>query len=240
MAPTVEALNGAFEALKEYDWGKDVDALKPIEDAVAASSRNAGARKDLEVRLCAVIESGASRAARAYALNQLSIAGTASCAAAVARLLPDPELSHMARYVLERIQGEKPLAALRQSLARVSGLQKVGVINSLGARRDPQAFGALVPLLTDGDEAIACAAAAALGSIGTPEAAAALGGCQGKGSARFARIAADAYLTCAERLLAAGKKVEALAIYEALLAPGQPDSIRRAAQVGIDAASPAR
>ncbi len=49
------------------------------------------------------------------------------------------------------------------------------MIGSLGVRRDAASVPALAALLGDADKAVACAAACALGDIGTPEAAKALG-----------------------------------------------------------------
>ena len=48
--------------------------------------------------------------------------------------------------------------------------------------------------------------------------------------------AADAYLACAEQLLAAGKKLDALAIYKALNSSDQPDHVQIAAKRGLLAA----
>jgi hypothetical protein len=43
---------------------------------------------------------------------------------------------------------------------------------------------------------------------------------------------ADALLACAERLLADGKKAEALAVYRTLANPQQPSHVRSAAERG--------
>ncbi len=58
--------------------------------------------------------------------------------------------------------------------------------------------------------------AAALGSIGTPESAKALEAFQQKAPEALKLAAADAYLACAEGLLADGKKLDAMSIYKAL------------------------
>ena len=50
----------------------------------------------------------------------------------------------------------------------------MGVIGSLGVRRDAKAVDAMAKLLTGADAEVAQAAARALGNIGTPEAAKAL------------------------------------------------------------------
>lgn len=228
-----EALDKAFDALKTFDWGQDRHALAPIDNAVIASHGDAAARADLEKRLAAVLATDAPQCAKDFVCRKLSLIGTAESVPALAKLLGDEKLSHMSRYALERMPCAEAVAALRDALPKVGGVLKVGVINSLGVRRDAQSTQALVALLGDGDKQIAAAAAAALGSIGTPEAAKALGDFQGKAPAELKTAAADAYLVCAERLLAAGKKAEALAIYKALSGDDQPKHIKMAAMRGM-------
>jgi len=211
-----EALDNAFDALKTYDWGSDRAVLKPIDDAVVATHGNAAARKELEKRLAAVLSTDVSRAAKDFVCRKLSIIGTADSVPALAPLLLDEKLSHMARYALERMPCEEAVAAMREALPKAKGLVKVGIINSLGVRRDAQSTAALIKLLGDGDKQVVASAAAALGSIATPEAAKALQQFQKKAPEGLEIAAADACLICAERLLDAGKKLEAMAIYKQL------------------------
>ena len=122
----------------------------------------------------------------------------------------------MARYALERIPASEAGQALRDALPKVSGAVLVGVIGSLGVRRDAASVPALAALLNNADASVARAAAIALGDIGTAEAAKALA--DGKPTTPEATQAAtDASLACAEELLAGGKKVEALAVYKSLV-----------------------
>ena len=220
-----EALDKAFEALKTFEWGQDRNLVKPIDDAVVASHGDAGARKDLETRLVAVLAAGAPQAAKDFACRKLSLIGTAASAPALAGLLGDEKLSHMGRYALERMPCDEAVAAMRGALSKLGGKLKVGVINSLGVRRDAASTGALVALLKDGDKEVAAAAAAALGAIGSPEAAKAL--------LPVHKAAPDACLVCAEQLLADGKKAEAKAIYTALAKADVPKHVRLAAMRGL-------
>ncbi|HTU24180.1 MAG TPA: HEAT repeat domain-containing protein [Pirellulales bacterium] len=225
-------LDEAFEALKTYDWGTDPKVLAPIEEAVVTSHGNADARKDLETRLAAVLTSGVSRDAKDYACRKLMLIGTAQSVPTLAGLLTDNDLSHMARYALERIPAAEAGQALRDALSKVSGPLQVGVIGSLGARHDAEATAPIAALLNNADPSIARAAAIALGDIGTAEAAKALA--DAKPSAPgAAQVAADATLACAEDLLAAGKKAEALAVYKSLAGENQPKNVRLAATRGM-------
>ncbi|MFC1596534.1 HEAT repeat domain-containing protein [Planctomycetota bacterium] len=231
-----EALDKALEALKTFDWGQDRSALGPIDAAVAASKGDKAAQKDLETRLAALLGSDASQAAKDVACRQLSLVGSAACVPAVAPLLTDEKLSHMARYALERIPAPEAVAAMRGALPKVKGRLKVGVINSLGVRRDAKGLAALVALLEDSDKEIASAAAAAVGAVGTPEAAKALNVFQAKAPKAILLAVADARLSCAERLLADGKKADAMAIYKSLSTADLPKHVQVAARRGLLAA----
>jgi HEAT repeat protein len=233
--PTVDKaeLDQALAALKTYDWGADRSAVKPIEDAVVATHGDAAATKDLEMRLAAVLKTDAPYDAKQYVCRKLMVIGTAESVPALAGLLPDNHLSHMARYALERMPVPEAAQALRDALSKVGNAQKVGVLASLGARRDAASASAVAALLTDADKAVARAAACALGDIGTPEAAKALGEFAKKAPAELKLPVADASLVCAERLLAAGKKAEAMMVYKSLSGEDQPKNIRLAATRGL-------
>ena len=231
-----EAVDKALEALKTYDWGQDRSVLKAIDEAVVASHGDAAARKGLQMRLAGVLKTDASGAAKDFVCRKLSLIGSGACVPAVAALLTDEKLSHMARYALERIPDPEAVKAMREAVANTSGQLKVGIINSLGVRRDAESTGALVALLEDSDADVASAAAAALGAIGTPEAAKALGTFQTKAPQALRLAAADAYLACAEGLLADGKKPDATLIYKAL-SKSEHKHVRLAAMRGLLAAT---
>lgn len=228
-----EALDEAFNALKTYDWGSDRAPLAAIDEAVKATHGDAEARGKLEQRLAAVLAADVPQAAKDFACRQLSLVGTAASVPALAPLLADEKLSHMARYALERIPGTEAAAALREALPKVKGLLKVGVIGSIGARRDAASVPALVELLGEGDPQISGAAATALGKIGTEDAAEGIKTFLDRAEGKLRLVAADAYLTCAERLLSAGNKAAALAIYQTLSKADVPKHVRLAAMRGM-------
>ncbi len=227
----------AFESLKTYNEGSSRGAMVPIDDTVIAAIGDAAARKAIEQRLATVLREKISPLAKQYVCSKLGLIGSADCVPVVAEVLADGELSHAARSALEAMPCAEALRALRDSLPQLTGLQKVGVIDSLGARRDAQSVPALIALLQDVDAQVASAASAALGHIGTIEAAQALQQFQPKAPEPIRLAVADALLTCAERLLSAGKKIESLAIYKALSNPQQPKQVRVAASRGLLAAA---
>lgn len=225
-------LDIAFEALKKFDWGSDLAALNPIEDAAIAAHEKPEVGKDLESRLVAALQSELSLDAQEYVCRKLTMVGTAAAVPSLAALLVKREISHMARFALERIPGSEASQALRDALPKVSGPVKIGVISSIGARRDGTAVATLSGLLKDSDPAIARAAALSLGTIGTTESAAALQAAQ-KAATGNSLTLIDALLSCAEAMLASNKLTDASAIYKAFDQASQPRLVRLAAVRGL-------
>jgi len=240
-----EALDKAFAALATFDWGtgitipepgkppEDAGLLAPVENAVVAAHGDAAAGKALEARLAAVLQSDAPRAAKDFACRMLKMIGTAESVPALAALVLDKDLSHMARFALELNCTTEAAAALREALPKVQGGTKIGTIGSLGKRRDAASVAALAELLADADKTIARAAAAALGAIGTPAAATALCDCLKQAPEGLTAAATDACLICAERLLADGQKAAAVAVFKSLSGQDQPPHVRVAVARGL-------
>jgi HEAT repeat protein len=224
-------LEQAFDALKTYDWGVDRHVLDPIDEAVVKTRNDPAARKEIESKLLAVLQSGAPRDAKDYVCRQLRTMGTAASVPALEQLLADAELSHMARYALERIPEPQAGQALERQLRKLSGNLKIGVISSLGTRG--QGVSLLRPLLRDSDEAVARAAAIALGRIASADANKALG--SAKPRPALTAVFADASLSCAGKLLATGHAQEAKATYQRLLKSHPPKLVRLAAERGLKA-----
>ena len=133
----------------------------------------------------------------------------------------------MARYALERIEVPQAAAALRDAMGKLKGELLAGVIGSLGVREDKESTAALAKLVTDSDQMIADAAAVALGNIGTAEAADALA------KAKVTVWSTDASLICAEKLLDAGNKNAAKAVYMRFAVGDHPKHVRLAATAGM-------
>ena len=113
-------------------------------------------------------DSGASAYAKAKACQRLAVAGDSSAVAALAPLLADPVLSHYARTALEPMPGKQADEALRAALGKVQGKLLIGVIGSIGKRRDAEAIVALVRLRGGSDVDVSRAASMALGRIRPP------------------------------------------------------------------------
>ena len=94
----------------------------------------------------------------------------------------------------------------------------------------------LATLLDNADGSLARAAACALGRIGDPQAAAVLVPFARQVPAGMKPAAVDACLVCAERLLADGRRSEAVRIYQSLSGQEQGELVRVAATRGLLAA----
>ncbi|HOT50268.1 MAG TPA: HEAT repeat domain-containing protein, partial [Candidatus Hydrogenedentes bacterium] len=167
-----------------------------------------------------VLKSDASLEQKAEACRVLSYKGGPDCVPILAPMLTDEKLSHIARYALEGMPFPEAGAALRDALGKTAGKLRVGVISSLGIRKDEQAVPALIALLADTDASVAQAAAGSLAAIATPEAvkgieeAVAQAGLPPNNLLPFC----DALCGCAEKLAAKGDRDRAAALYERVIA----------------------
>lgn len=171
-----------------------------------------------EAELLAVLRSDKPEADKALACKGLAVHGGNASVPDLAKLLDNERLASWARIPLEAIPDPACDAALREAAGRLSGKLLVGVVNSLGVRRDAAAVDLLAKLALDPqqDAAVAGAAAVALGKIGGGAAAAPLGKALASSSAPLRLAAAEGCVLCGEQLLAAGKNAEAIALFEAV------------------------
>lgn len=175
-----------------------------------------------------------AKPARLWLLKQLQLIGRAECVDAVAALLgdADAEVRTAARETLACNPAPEANARLVVQLSAAGdAATRIALIHALGYRRDPANVEALGRQLTDADASVAAAAAYALGTIGSAEAAGALAAIK-PNSAQLRRAVADARLRLAQRMLKDGELAEAAEIYRELNAPSQPRAVRLAAKAG--------
>src|SRR5437870_3981564 len=146
----------------------------PLLGILSWSLLASAAEQNDEQALIQVLKSGASLKEKDAACARLKRIGTEQSIPALSALLSDDQLSHSARYALESMPFPKAGAALLQGLENTAGLTRIGIINSLGVRRESQSVPALEKLLVadlaQRDDDTIVAAAAALGQIATPTA----------------------------------------------------------------------
>lgn len=177
----------------------------------------------------ALQKADATQEQKAAACRDLALVGDKDSVPVLAGLLGDEKLGHMARYALEPIADPAVDQALRDSLKTLNGKLLAGVISSIGVRQDVKAVEPLTKLLNHQDPLVACAAASALGQIGTLPAGEALLKAVGEAKGEVQLAAGDALLNGSSKLVAGGHLSEALRFYAALRKQEMPAVIRLAA-----------
>ena len=179
--------------------------------------------------LVGVLRSDASLAEKAMACRRLAVVGDARSVPALANLLTDEQLATYARSGLEGIAGTASDDALQAAAQRLQGNLLIGVLDSIGRRRDPRAIEALVPLLASEDRTVAAAAARALGYIGNSQAAEILLDRLNNGPKDIRTAIANACLICAQQRERDGGRAQAIAIYNTVREADLPEHLTLAA-----------
>jgi hypothetical protein len=175
---------------------------------------------------------------KAIACKKLAFVGGKDCIQPMAALLSHPQLACYARFGMEPNPDPSVDDAFRAALPTLKGRLQIGVITSIGVRRDARALPALARLIDDPDAGVAGAAAASVGMIGGQDAARALTSALDRTKPPVFPVVARAALLCAEGLLPAGRP-RALELYGRLSAANMPQPVRLAALRVLNAAGPA-
>jgi HEAT repeat protein len=216
---TFACLSALLSAFPITAWGGEARALN----------------SEQEAKLIAVLTSSATPLEKGEACRELARIGTRAAVKPLSGLLGDEKLSHMARYGLEPIPDPAVDESLRDAAAKLSGRTLVGVIGSIGVRRDAKAVELLTKRLTDRDTDVMEAAARALGSIGTPEAIKALENALPGVLESRRPVIAEGLFRCAEAMFAHGQRDDARAIYERVSRAVVPQHVRDGAAKRLQA-----
>jgi HEAT repeat protein len=235
-AETLAQLDKALEGAVTFEYGGDSGPLTTIGNIVIQCSTDPKLRDAVEQRLIAALTSASTADAKSYLCRKLRTIGSAKCVPALAPLLTDETLSHMARYALGRIEAPEAVDALYAALPRTSGRVQAGIVNTLGERRCAKAVPSIAKLVGSRDRDVAAAAAGALGDIGGAAAIQALQAERPKTEGAVRTNVDNSLLACASQLVDAGKSAEAARIYDSFYAKGQQKHLRLAALHGLVAA----
>jgi len=220
-----------YDDLVTIEWAQ----IRPVQAAIETEIRQANtpeARRAIEDKLVrALKQPRATYECKQAVCRLLRRVGTEKCVPALATLLTDDRLSHMARFALQYMAAPQAGEALRAALGRTKGDLKIGVITSLGEHGDPQSAATLAPFAGGRDTDLARAAIRALARIGGKAGAGALA--KVTPPAALKRAWADATLRCADDLREAGATADAVAVYKKLYAGAQPEMVRVAALRGL-------
>lgn len=169
---------------------------------------------DKERELIAVLRSNAADNEKAMTCKKLAVEGTGEAVQELASLLKDEKLASWARIALEAIPGKAADEALVKASYSLQGKLLIGVINSIGVRRDAAAVDSLKIRLLDKDSDVASAAAVALGRIGNSNSALFLTELLGTAPANVRSAVAEGLVVCAARFHSEGKNADAIKIYD--------------------------
>lgn len=236
-AVETEKLVNSIDTLKSYKYGNTggVD-LRWVETQVGMASKDSSIRGQIEQKLISALTVAKTNDAKQFLCRQLRTIGTEKAIPQLESMLTDPEISHMARYALGRIDAPEAGEALHRALKKTSGKIKAGIINTLVKANYGRALGDFMRLIGNSDKDVAIAAIRATGHFPCSSSVSAL---------RRTRRSADkdiqveidaALLTSAEIFLANGDKKRSAAIYEDFYSGKYPGYLRVAGLRGLAAA----
>lgn len=231
----------AEEALRRaanWDYGDKADDRKYLRGVAVEAAKNPADALGFEKLLVDALGGAGTNAGKAFFCRQLVLVGTERCVPALAKLLTDKDLSHMALYALERIPGEEANRALRRALPAVDDRLRIGLISSLGRRGDTRAVDYIIRQIAGRNTEVAGAALDALRRIDSDKAVRAIARARRRLSGRLKSVADDAYLDVAARLAGQGRAARAAAIYEELYKPSESSMCRVGALQGLVACRP--
>ena len=173
--------------------------------------------KDAAELLRVIQSSETSDVDRANAFEKIGDIAGEDAVEPLAGFLSDKKWSHYARFAFQKMEGRNVTDVLLRSLDALQGELKLGVIDTIGRRRDPIAVAPLVKLLTNADAEVAAAAAVALGEIGTTDAAAALtGALSSEKDPNRRESLASSLLMVGQRLAKTGNTQAAIGLFDRL------------------------
>lgn len=182
--------------------------------ALVSSPIRAEDKPAAEQEFIALLQSDAPAKNKAIACKKLAVVGTEAAVPELAKLLSDEHLASWARIALEAIPGAASDAALRTAAGSVDGDLLVGVVNSIGVRRDAGAIELLIGLMGNSNPTVASSASVALGRIGNETATRTLRDALASAPDNVRSAVAEGCILCAERALSDGQTAEAIAIYD--------------------------
>lgn len=232
-ADATPSLEVALTNVASYEYGQSRQLLTMIDNFIRFSQDSTEALHRLENRFLEILAANTTLAGKQFACEKLRMIGTEASVPVLVKMLSDSATVEMARYALEGIPGKAVNAVLRQALQNENSIGTIGIITTLGQRRDGQAVPTLKKLMYDRDVWTVAAAIAALGEIATPQAADLLIEASKNITDDMQPRLLDAYLVCADRLHDDGQSQKTLAMYKELYESNAPVEFRAAALRGL-------
>jgi len=234
----MEPVHDAVARIAGYRFGDSRETLTVVEDMAREALSDDALREALEAALVDLLGGEATYESKDFACRQLAILGGPAAVPALVALLRTPDTADMARYALQVMPCVEANQALLDALGSVAEPVQIGIINSLGERRDAASVETLASYAMASDPALAEGAIYALGKIGNAAALDALLSVQPHVASALQRAVADALILCAEELAMDGEAQRAAAVFESLFDPAQPATVRIAAFQGLIVSRP--
>lgn len=208
-----QELPAPYADVLAYEFSGPRTATIAIETEIRAATPEE--LRAIETKLLTILQSpDATTACKDWVCRQLRQAGSERSVPALVPLVADKDVATVARWALQSIPGAKVDEALRDAVCQVQGELLVGVVCTIGARRDSQAVPFLAPLAGDEESAVVEAALYALGQIGNKVSLAAIQAAIVPDNLKRHRF--HTMLLCAERMAAEGQSADASAAYRRL------------------------
>jgi HEAT repeat protein len=239
LAAQTQQIESLLAKISTYQYGGDPAPAIQLDELLGKLSGSAQSKRTAETVLLKFLQSDATPAGKEAAFRGLSLIGSDASIPVLAPMLTQVDTAEMARYALAAIPGPAADEALRKALAAApSDRIKIGIMNSLGRRKDSQAAPAIAEFTSASNTEVVAAAAAALASISGGAAVDALAAARKRAAESTRELISQAYVVGADHLALRGERTRAIAIYKELTASSEPSAIRSRALKGLAAADP--
>lgn len=227
-------LEESIGRLTSYTYGNTngVD-LRWVELQIGMASGDKSVRGRIEQKLIDALATATTNDAKQFYCRQLRTIGTARCVPQLESILRDPDVSHIARYALGRIDAPEASEALHRALGKTSSKIKAGIINTLVNANYTKASADILKLVGDSDKDVAIAAIKAAGAFASKSSVSILQKAR-PSAAKAVKVEVDAaLLSCAVEFAAAGDIGSAGAIYMEFYSNKYPEHLRVAGLRGL-------
>lgn len=233
-APIFASVTEAIQSAQISTYGEGGPAMEFLRARVMEVQLDPAARNELANALAATLsDSGSTHPYKVFVCRQLYIIGGEEQIDELAPLLRDPALAHAARYALEVIPGTEINDILWEAIGKLDGQAAAGVTASLATRGGAVTVMRLSELLTHPHRDVVTAALVGLGRLGGVESELVLRRALSKLPEDLRTEYHEALLACAESYRESGNAVESSRLFEELMQPTLPLSVRIAALGGF-------
>jgi HEAT repeat protein len=235
------SLDEAVAQLAKWEFDQNREPLRSMSDLITKAHGSAAETRDIEKRFIGLLQSDATLGSKDFVCKELSVMGSEAAVPVLSGMLLEPKTAEMALYALDRIPGQAADQALRDELPKISAAKvRIGIVNTLGRRRDSGSVAVLRSLALGKEQAIGDPALFALAEIADSDAVQALADAQTKIGAASRVTAAEAYLKAGDRRFERGDAPGAVRIYKELYGTGEPPIVRVQALRGLAVAEGAQ